>query len=71
MGNPVFKTYAEAEAHRKKMYKVFRQLQKQEKIKDRANTITLEQIADKFGISVDNLIIEGVWNDRNNKKRKK
>lgn len=68
---PIFKTPEEANEYRLKMYKAF--CAKRNAIKEncKKNTVTLEEIANKFCIDIDNLIIEGVWNDKFNKKRKK
>lgn len=66
---PIFATYEEAEKYRKDMYKILVHKRNAHKEMLKKSTVTLEEIADKFCININDLIIEGVWNDKFNKKR--
>lgn len=68
---PIFATYEEAEKYRKDMYKILVYKRNAHKEALKKSTVTLEEIADKFCININDLIIEGVWNDKMNKKRKR
>lgn len=68
---PIFATYEEADEHRKRMFKTLSLKRKATKENLKKSTVTLEEIADKFCINLNDLIIEGIWNDKFNKKRKR
>lgn len=68
---PIFATYEEAEKYRKDMYKILVYKRNAHKEMLKKSTVTLEEIAEKFCINLNDLIIEGIWNDKMNKKRKR
>lgn len=67
----VFETPVDANIYRRQMEKMLRSTLANKRKKAKENTVTLEDIAEKFNININDLIIEGIWNDEFNKKRKK
>ena len=67
----IFDSPGDAEYYRKETEKILRKKIKADKESDSANMISLEDIANKFNIDIDKLIIKGIWNDPYNKKRTK
>lgn len=67
----LFDSPGDAEQYRKETEKILRKKIKTDKESDSANMISLEDIANKFNIDIDKLIIKGIWNDPYNKKRTK
>lgn len=67
----LFDSPGDAEYYRKETEKILRKKIKADKESDSANMISLEDIANKFNIDIDKLIIKGIWNDPYNKKRTK
>lgn len=67
----LFTNANDAEQYRKETEKKIRKEIKADKDKDSINMISLEDIANKFNIDINKLIIKGIWNDPYNKKRTK
>ena len=65
----LFDSPGDAEYYRKETEKILRKKIKADKESDSANMISLEDIANKFNIDINKLIIKGIWNDPYNKKR--